>query len=52
MGITNCCANIMSIIAPLVVGLIVKDEVTDDGEHLANKLNDFKIFRLIPINGE
>ncbi|KAJ6640943.1 putative inorganic phosphate cotransporter [Pseudolycoriella hygida] len=26
MGITNCCANIMSIIAPLVVGLIVKDE--------------------------
>lgn len=33
MGITNCCANIMSIIAPLVVGLIVKDEVNDDGEN-------------------
>lgn len=27
MGITNCCANIMSIIAPLIVGFIVNDEV-------------------------
>lgn len=31
MGITNCCANIMSIIAPLVVGLIVKEEVSCEG---------------------
>lgn len=30
MGITNCCANIMSIIAPLVVGLIVKEEVSGE----------------------
>lgn len=28
MGITNCAANIMSIIAPLIVGLIVTDEVS------------------------
>ncbi|KAH8407688.1 hypothetical protein KR222_010748, partial [Zaprionus bogoriensis] len=27
MGITNCAANVMSILAPLIVGLIVKDEV-------------------------
>lgn len=27
MGITNCAANIMSIIAPLIVGFIVNDEV-------------------------
>lgn len=27
MGITNCAANVMSIIAPLVVGFIVTDEV-------------------------
>lgn len=27
MGITNCAANVMSIIAPLTVGLIVTDEV-------------------------
>ncbi|KAL7737230.1 hypothetical protein ACLKA6_005412 [Drosophila palustris] len=26
MGITNCAANVMSILAPLIVGLIVKDE--------------------------
>lgn len=26
MGITNCVANIMSIIAPLLVGVIVTDE--------------------------
>ncbi|XP_037035941.1 putative inorganic phosphate cotransporter isoform X3 [Bradysia coprophila] len=30
MGITNCCANIMSIIAPLVVGVIVKEESNSD----------------------
>lgn len=28
MGITNCAANVMSILAPLIVGLIVKDEVS------------------------
>jgi hypothetical protein len=28
MGITNCMANIMSIIAPMVVGLIVTNEVS------------------------
>lgn len=27
MGITNCTANCMSILAPLVVGFIVSDEV-------------------------
>lgn len=29
MGITNCAANIMSIIAPLLVGFIVSDNVSD-----------------------
>jgi hypothetical protein len=28
MGITNCLSNIMSIIAPLLVGFIVTDEVS------------------------
>lgn len=28
MGITNCISNIMSIIAPMLVGLIVTDEVS------------------------
>jgi hypothetical protein len=28
MGITNCLANIMSIVAPLLVGFIVTDEVS------------------------
>jgi cyanate permease len=28
MGITNCISNIMSIIAPMVVGLIVTNEVS------------------------
>lgn len=28
MGITNCAANVMSILAPLIVGLIVKDAVS------------------------
>jgi cyanate permease len=28
MGITNCIANIMSIIAPMLVGMIVTDEVS------------------------
>lgn len=28
MGITNCMANIMSIIAPMLVGLIVTNEVS------------------------
>jgi hypothetical protein len=28
MGITNCMANMMSIIAPMLVGLIVTDEVS------------------------
>jgi cyanate permease len=28
MGITNCLANIMSIIAPMLVGLIVTNEVS------------------------
>lgn len=28
MGITNCAANVMSILAPLIVGLIVKNEVS------------------------
>lgn len=27
MGITNCVANIISIIAPLVVGFVVQEEV-------------------------
>lgn len=31
MGLTNAAANVMSIIAPLLVGFIVKDE-TDPGE--------------------
>lgn len=37
MGITNCCANIMSIIAPLIVGFIVSNEVISNHlliEHL------------------
>lgn len=29
MGITNCFANIVSIIAPLVAGLILQDEVSN-----------------------
>jgi hypothetical protein len=28
MGITNCSANIMSIIAPLLVGFILEDPVS------------------------
>ena len=28
MGITNCAANIMSIVAPMLVGLIVTNEVS------------------------
>ena len=28
MGITNCMANIMSIVAPMLVGLIVTNEVS------------------------
>lgn len=28
MGITNCMSNVMSIIAPMLVGLIVTDEVS------------------------
>lgn len=32
MGITNCCANIMSIIAPLLVGFIMDDPVSFFGE--------------------
>uniref|UniRef100_A0A182ST52 Major facilitator superfamily (MFS) profile domain-containing protein n=1 Tax=Anopheles maculatus TaxID=74869 RepID=A0A182ST52_9DIPT len=31
MGITNCAANIMSIIAPLIVGQVISDAVSDGG---------------------
>jgi len=41
MGITNCAANVMSILAPLIVGLIVKNEVS------SSLLKHFN--RLIPI---
>ncbi|XP_067632683.1 putative inorganic phosphate cotransporter [Eurosta solidaginis] len=34
MGITNCAANIMSILAPLVVGVIVSDEKNPDQWHI------------------
>lgn len=37
MGITNCCANIMSIIAPLVVGVIVKEEVNCECDQMGRR---------------
>jgi len=51
MGITNCAANFMSILAPLIVGLIVWDEVM---QHLLlyDFANDIRVlYRQIRRNG-
>lgn len=47
MGITNCAANIMSIIAPLIVGFIVTNEVSF--EKLCILLMVFRIFNVLGV---
>lgn len=53
MGITNGASNVISIIAPLVVGIVVKEEVHNFKFNKKNKLIFLtNIFRQIRVNGK
>jgi MFS transporter, ACS family, solute carrier family 17 (sodium-dependent inorganic phosphate cotransporter), member 5 len=55
MGITNCAANIMSILAPLLVGFVLEDAVIIEFKTKFKKKNlqtAFVNFRKIQYNGE
>ncbi|EDW02606.1 putative inorganic phosphate cotransporter [Drosophila grimshawi] len=44
MGITNCAANVMSILAPLIVGLIVRDETNPSQWRIVFYITSFAYF--------